>query len=304
MSARNDSHDPSMEERNRKTLVNIASTSGGTIRTTEFSSVDFNFSRNQDGKPQLTKVMMKNLLEKMERYCSNDDAQVRSLPLPSINYDVLKELRWWSHGEEVWLNDKIINAYLELICARSGVGLPRVHAMNTHFLTALSRNGEYNHNNVHDWTDAIDIFAFDLVLVPVHLHNHWCMSIIYMKEKTVKYYDSMGGSGDGVLTNLLNYLKDEHRCKFGIELDSDWNMLCVDASTIPQQDNEHDCGVFACMYAEFVTRNYKPNHRGIRTRNQTLNRSSFSQNDMEYFRKKMAYELCVSQKLLAYPRTH
>lgn len=248
--------------------------------------------------PRLTKNMMKELLEKtgleMEKYRSKD---VRLLGLPSINYDVLKELRWWTNGAEAWLSDKIIDAYLELICARSRSrdDLPKVHAMNTHFLTALSRDGEYNHDNVHDWTKNTDIFAFDLILVPVHRSDHWSMSIIDMRmeNKKIRYYDSMNASGDEVLIDLLNYLKDEHRVKKGSELDNDWEKQNVSGLTIPQQDNGHDCGVFACMYAEFITRSC----------NEILDRSSFSQNDIPYFRKKMAYELCVKQQLLAYKET-
>lgn len=235
--------------------------------------------------------LLERTLSEMKAYRSDDINTVSLLGLPTINYDVLMELRWWTHGEEAYLNDKIIDAYLKLICARSrnGNGLPTVHAMNSHFLTALSWDGKYNHNHVHNWTKDTDVFAFDIILVPVHHFNHWCMSIIDMRAKTIKYYDSMGGSDDGVLSTLLKYLKDEHHVKKSSELNGGWGTENVSGLTIPQQDNQHDCGVFACMYAEFITAN------------QTLDRNSFSQNNMPYFRKKMAYELVVEQKLLTYP---
>lgn len=39
----------------------------------------------------------------------------------------------------------------------------------------------------------VDIFAHDLLLVPVHRGMHWCMAIINVKEKVIRYYDSMNG---------------------------------------------------------------------------------------------------------------
>lgn len=53
---------------------------------------------------------------------------------------------------------------------------------------------------------------------------------------------------------------------------------------IPQQQNQSDCGVFSCMFAEFYTRN-KP--------------FKFSQEHMEYCRQKMALEIATG-KLLTY----
>ena len=40
------------------------------------------------------------------------------------------------------------------------------------------------------WTRKVDIFSFDLILVPVHLGMHWCLATIDLKRKAVFYYDS------------------------------------------------------------------------------------------------------------------
>lgn len=65
-----------------------------------------------------------------------------------------------------WLNDMVINFYLELIKERSELVdyLPRVHVMNTVFLGKLLEQG---YSSVRRWTRKVDIFSYDIIPVPV-----------------------------------------------------------------------------------------------------------------------------------------
>ena len=45
---------------------------------------------------------------------------------------------------------------------------------------------------VKRWTKHVDIFGLDLIFVPVHLGDHWCLAMVDMMEKTMLYYDSYG----------------------------------------------------------------------------------------------------------------
>jgi len=65
-----------------------------------------------------------------------------------------------------WLNDVIINFYMELIKERSErVGyLPKVHVMSTYFFGKLLKEGYYG---IARWTRRVDIFAYDIILIPV-----------------------------------------------------------------------------------------------------------------------------------------
>ncbi|NWQ72361.1 SENP1 protease, partial [Neopipo cinnamomea] len=66
-----------------------------------------------------------------------------------------------------WLNDEIINFYMNLLMERSKEkGLPAVHAFNTFFFTKLRSAG---YGAVKRWTKKVDIFSVDLLLVPIHL---------------------------------------------------------------------------------------------------------------------------------------
>ncbi|XP_034489618.1 sentrin-specific protease [Drosophila innubila] len=179
-----------------------------------------------------------------------------------------------------WLNDEIINFYMNLITDRSQNKqgkLPSVYAMNTFFIPRLLQNG---HSAVKRWTRKVDLFSKDIIPVPVHVGGvHWCMAIIHMKNKTIRYYDSMGKPNQMVLNALETYLREESLDKRKLPFDtSDFKIENV--QNVPQQTNGSDCGVFSCMFAEYITRN-KP-----------LN---FSQEHMEYFRKKMVLEICSGE---------
>ncbi|XP_077260893.1 sentrin-specific protease 1-like [Temnothorax americanus] len=173
-----------------------------------------------------------------------------------------------------WLNDEVINFYMNLLIARgtSSNKYPKVHAMNTFFYPKLLSSG---HSSLKRWTRKVDIFAQDLIIIPIHLNVHWCMSIVDFRDKTIVYYDSMGGDNSQCLATLKLYLQDESLDKKKQSYDmSDWEFYS--AMNISQQMNGSDCGVFSCMFAEYVCANKK---------------ITFTQNDMPYFRNKMFREI-------------
>jgi len=123
-----------------------------------------------------------------------------------------------------WLNDEVINFYMNLLIARgtSSDKYPKVHAMNTFFYPKLLSGG---HSSLKRWTRKVDIFAQDLVVVPIHLDIHWCMSIIDFRDKSIVYYDSMGSSNPKCLAALKQYLQDESLDKKKQSYDmSDWKL--------------------------------------------------------------------------------
>lgn len=156
-----------------------------------------------------------------------------------------------------WLNDEVINFYMNLLIARStNDKYPKVHAMNTFFYPKLVSGG---HASLKRWTRKVDIFAQDLVVVPIHLGIHWCMSIIDFRDKSIRYFDSMGGKNPKCLSALRQYLEDESLDKKKKPYNtSDWKLEC--AKDIPQQMNGSDCGVFSCMFAEYICANKKIDH--------------------------------------------
>lgn len=64
----------------------------------------------------------------------------------------------------------------------------------------------------------------------------------------------MVGEYDGqeVLNSIHRYLCDEHLCKKGFPLPDGWRKDDHIRCPCPQQDNGHDCGVFMCMFMEYL----------------------------------------------------
>jgi len=179
-----------------------------------------------------------------------------------------------------WLNDEVINFYTNLLMERSKAveRLPPVYAFSTFFYPTLLKRG---FAGVKRWTRKVDVFAHELLLVPVHLGVHWCLATVNTKEKAIRYYDSMLGDNREALQALRDYLAEEHRDKKKAPLDmSEWRAECV--KDIPRQMNGSDCGMFACKFSEYLSRR------------KTID---FTQDEMPYFRRRMVYEI-VSNKLL------
>ncbi|XP_035312538.1 sentrin-specific protease 2-like isoform X1 [Cricetulus griseus] len=177
--------------------------------------------------------------------------------------------------ESQWLNDDIINFYMNLLSHRSkSPGYASLHTFNTFFYTKLKCGG---YRSVKKWTRAVNIFEKDIVLVPVHLHVHWSLVVIDQRKKTVVYWDSMGLKRTDVLGLIFQYLQEESKAKRNIDLDpSEWKQYCMSAEEIPLQLNMNDCGVFTCKYADYISRG------------QPIN---FSQQHVPLFRKKMVWEI-------------
>ena len=87
----------------------------------------------------------------------------------------------------------------------------------------------------------MDVFSYDLLLVPVHLGMHWCLAVVdfsvpgkgeFIASKSldnpitisstgVYYYDSMGGNNRACLEALCDYLRKEHEDKKKEEYSTD-----------------------------------------------------------------------------------
>ncbi|XP_059058188.1 sentrin-specific protease 1-like isoform X2 [Achroia grisella] len=180
-----------------------------------------------------------------------------------------------------WLNDEVINFYMNLLMQRSEErkDLPKVYATNTFFYPKLMQSGQAG---LRRWTRRVDIFAHDLMVVPVHLGVHWCVSMVDFQNKKVSYLDSMGSSNQACLDALMQYLRDEHQDKKGQPFDDKgWKAECL--KNIPQQMNGSDCGMFACTFAEFSARGAP---------------YTFTQAHMPYLRRKAALEILAGRLLL------
>ena len=193
-----------------------------------------------------------------------------------------------------WFNDSIINFYGLLLRASGEAALAEgrrgatwIHS--TFFYTRMMQNRTYDYPGIRRWAKSgnrpIDIFAFDRVLVPINRGNtHWALAVIDMVEHTVAYYDSLGGSGEDVLANLIRYLADEHSEKKSAPLQHPFSSARAPPN-LPKQHNGSDCGAFVCAFMTCVSFGVEPCEDAV-----------FSQADMKLWRQKIAVS-CLDQRL-------
>lgn len=180
-----------------------------------------------------------------------------------------------------WVNDVVIDFYMGLITERAAEnpeGL-RVHAVTAHFFSVLRNRG---YEAVRRWTDSVDLFSFDLLLVPIHDLDHWSLAVLNITNRSFDFYDSMGRKNWNCYQILMAYLRKEHKDKRKSPLVPDGKWDCQYVKGIPQQTNNHDCGVFVCLYAECLSRGAPFN---------------FTAKDIQQLRYRIAYEI-ISGKLM------
>ncbi|KAI3756190.1 hypothetical protein L1987_56006 [Smallanthus sonchifolius] len=196
----------------------------------------------------------------------------------SITGEVMQCLR-----PRAWLNDEVINVYLELLKereTREPKKFLKCHFFNTFFYKKLiSGKTGYDYKSVRRWTTqkklGYGLLECDKIFVPIHKEVHWCLAVINKKEEKIQYLDSLGGADKKVLRFLAKYITDEVKDKTGKNIDvSSWELEFV--TDLPNQENGYDCGMFMIKYADFYSRDI-----GL----------CFNQEHMPYFRRRTAKEI-------------
>ena len=163
----------------------------------------------------------------------------------------LKDLRTVT-GRRCWLNDEVVNLYLHLVAQHYTALGCKVHAMSSFFYAKLAGDsGVYTYTAVQRWTKRVDLFAQDLVLVPInHGNTHWTLVAIKPTARAVLFFDSSrGDDARRVLQHLVTYLRDEHAAKRDAALDvTHWTAVSV-RDGAPRQNDGCSCGVFALSTA-------------------------------------------------------
>ncbi|KAE8711927.1 Ubiquitin-like-specific protease 1A [Hibiscus syriacus] len=182
-----------------------------------------------------------------------------------------------------WLNDEVINLYLELLKERENrepKKFLKCHFFNTFFYKKLvNPDSGYNYKGVKRWTSrrklGYCLWDCDKIFVPIHKDIHWCLAVINKKDQKFQYLDSLKGKDPYVLRALGKYFVEEVKDKSGENIDiSSWEQEYVD--DLPAQENGFDCGMFMLKYIDFYS-------RGLSL--------CFDQEHMSYFRLRTAKEI-------------
>jgi sentrin-specific protease 1 len=171
-----------------------------------------------------------------------------------------------------WLNDEIIHYFFKMLAIRdekmsqADPSRKRSHFFKSFFVTKQlneghddpNMEGKYEYKNVERWSRFApggDLFNLDKIFFPINTNrSHWICAVVFFKEKRIQMYDSMGAGGMHYLKHIFRYLQDEHRAKKGCPMPDldEWTLVPCTRDT-PSQQNGFDCGVYLCMFLDFLS---------------------------------------------------
>ena len=162
-----------------------------------------------------------------------------------------------------WLHDGTVNYYIDLLSIRDEKLVTNYfrerpsYFFTSFFFEKLSWKPSNSENkdtgkfdSLEKWTTKrnIDIFDYDKLFFPVNVRKcHWLLVVIWLKEKEIRYYDSMGDSYFEFTTSkFLEYMQIVHK------IDSTkWRCVNVRKEyDLAQQQNGNDCGVYMLMFCD------------------------------------------------------
>ena len=162
-------------------------------------------------------------------------------------------------GHHSWLNDEIINTYIEWIVhaaneaavadyrarAEKAPTVPRFIAHNSFFYENLKNKGASSTERLMKRKKApgILLMEVDSVFVPICSGSHWTIGVVRPAVKTIEYFDSMGNRPRLFFEIMRTWLKFQLKEKYIAEEWEEPSTACA------RQSNGYDCGVFVCTNA-------------------------------------------------------
>jgi sentrin-specific protease 1 len=139
--------------------------------------------------------------------------------------------------------------------------------------------GSYHYEQVIRYSKMApdgDIFKSKYIFFLIHSVKHFELAVVFVEEKMICNYDPLlvttrtrnkcvhkTDIQETKLKGFLQYLKDEHVDKKGFEMPNakKWELKSMDKNDIPQQENVSDCGVFICMFCDYILNGCKLNFK-------------------------------------------
>ncbi|KIN01437.1 hypothetical protein OIDMADRAFT_145504 [Oidiodendron maius Zn] len=162
-------------------------------------------------------------------------------------------------GRNAWLNDEIINSYIEWVVdaankaaaqAPFAVGdfankVPQFIAHNSFFYENLIKKGPSSTQGLMRRKKAPGtlLLEVDSVFVPICKGAHWTVGVVRPVAKTIEYFDSMGGNGRQFTDLMRQWLAFQLGDAY---IEAEWK---VPRTACAHQSNGYDCGVFVCTNA-------------------------------------------------------
>ena len=198
-------------------------------------------SVNQENVFELTNYMEQYISKKM-RLKSTKEQQNILVDINKISvtrYD-LKTLQCQN-----WVNDRIIYAYLCLLCLKSK---QKIFSIDPLIFKVLER-GDFS--KACKFHKGVNMLQFEKIFIPINYpeNHHWFLCLVDLKKNIIQSFDSLDkiGRHEGILRTISDFFTQKYSLTYKFDLQCDCD--------IPMQENSFDCGVFTMLFADCLSRN-------------------------------------------------
>lgn len=171
-------------------------------------------------------------------------------------------------GNGQWLNDEIINSYVEWVANAANAAaiaedeangeppssVPKVFAHTSFFYKKLEERGpeQFDRLMKRKKIPGASLLEVETLLIPINKGAHWTLGVVRPVARTIEYLDSMGSTGGNILRNMERWVKHMLGEKY---IASEWT---ISPTRCSYQSNGFDCGVFLCTNAFCVAMGLNP----------------------------------------------
>lgn len=169
-------------------------------------------------------------------------------------------------GQE-WLDDEIIDFFIEQIIEESGFKQQTLALRSTFYVQLLSgapSSNKYRRimNSVVENLKNETVFSHEMIILPICEQAHWIMLILLIPNITIydikvkiKYiqYNSLGYNiSNEILDNIRTYLSYRLTYELGTECHIELNNLWLE---LPIQTDNNSCGIYIIHFLEKTLQN-------------------------------------------------
>ena len=153
-----------------------------------------------------------------------------------------------------WLSDPVVNHFFkhalkgidQLLCSNDSSRRASLFFSSFFLQKAFdeqsakaSRRGKFRYNLISKWIkEGIDLFEMEHLFFPYNYNQaHWGLAVVFVQQRCINWYDSLGWVKEGRMEGLLELMEYEwvglgYEDEYGDFNSSDWKLQVVD---VPRQ---------------------------------------------------------------------
>lgn len=174
--------------------------------------------------------------------------------LPQPGESAIRKSMGGSQGPGDWLSDECVDSFIAMIVARrleqegyvkGPTNIPSIASYLSAFWKTYTERGA---KALSGWSRrkgmaGKKLLSVENILFPINTGNHWILTVISPKSRTIEVFDSAGGSS----SRFFKFARDWLEMELGGDYNADeWQQISGNSS---MQQNCNDCGVFTCVNA-------------------------------------------------------